>query len=274
MRYRLLLRDIDGTLRPHMKACVPAENAAAIRAVQAIGIKFVVATGRGRGAISDELLSAIRPDYWICAAGSQVLDSDGRELYRNAMSEILFYSLLEFCDRYGCPLLYAFSDATYAYIGYQNAQKLGKERRLILLAKNGEDRTRHLRDMPFSAAGFIPRSMAKEFQEAHPEFNLRFLYYREDYCDILRTEQDKSVGLDALLAHESVLPEECICVGDGDNDIGMFRKVGRSFCVADGTQLAQNEADEICPSASQNGVASVCRTIWPEINKDFITTFG
>ena len=267
MRYRLLLCDIDGTLRPHTKSCVSVENAAAIQSLQKLGVKFAVATGRGRGAVSNELLSGVRPDYWICAAGSQVLDSMERELYRDAMPEVLFHSLLEFCDKHGYPLLFAFSDATYAYNGYQDAQRLGKERSLILLAKNGEDRTRHQRDMPFSAAGFIPKSMANLFQKQNSDFHLKFIYYRDDYCDILRAEQDKAVGLKALLTYENILPEECVCIGDGDNDVGMFHTVGRSFCVADGTQLARDSAREICPAADENGVASVCQIVWPEITE-------
>ena len=48
MRYKLLLLDIDGTLRPGSCEQIPKENAAAVRAVQKAGVKIAIATGRGR----------------------------------------------------------------------------------------------------------------------------------------------------------------------------------------------------------------------------------
>ena len=48
MKYKLLLLDIDGTLRPGSCERVPKENAEAVCAVQKAGVKIAIATGRGR----------------------------------------------------------------------------------------------------------------------------------------------------------------------------------------------------------------------------------
>ena len=48
MKYKLLLLDIDGTLRPGSCERVPRENAEAVCAVQKAGVKIAIATGRGR----------------------------------------------------------------------------------------------------------------------------------------------------------------------------------------------------------------------------------
>ena len=47
MKYKLLLLDIDGTLRPGSCERVPKENAEAVCAVQKAGVKIAIATGRG-----------------------------------------------------------------------------------------------------------------------------------------------------------------------------------------------------------------------------------
>ena len=69
MKYKLLLLDIDGTLRPGSCERVPKENAEAVCAVQKAGVKIAIATGRGRIGVGKGLLRSIRPDYWVCAAG-------------------------------------------------------------------------------------------------------------------------------------------------------------------------------------------------------------
>ena len=59
MRYKLLLLDIDGTLRPGSCEQIPKENAAAVRAVQKAGVKIAIATGRGRTGVGKGLLRSI-----------------------------------------------------------------------------------------------------------------------------------------------------------------------------------------------------------------------
>ena len=53
---KLLLLDIDGTLRPKGQSCVPPENVQAVRALQRRGVKVGIATGRGRANVPAELL--------------------------------------------------------------------------------------------------------------------------------------------------------------------------------------------------------------------------
>ena len=74
MKYKLLLLDIDGTLRPGSCERVPKENAEAVCAVQKAGVKIAIATGRGRIGVGKGLLRSIRPDYWVCAGGAQLVD--------------------------------------------------------------------------------------------------------------------------------------------------------------------------------------------------------
>ena len=73
MKYKLLLLDIDGTLRPGSCERVPKENAEAVCAVQKAGVKIAIATGRGRIGVGKGLLRSIRARLLglrgRCAAG-------------------------------------------------------------------------------------------------------------------------------------------------------------------------------------------------------------
>ena len=60
MKYKLLLLDIDGTLRPGSCERVPKENAEAVCAVQKAGVKIAIATGRGRIGVGKGLLRRLQ----------------------------------------------------------------------------------------------------------------------------------------------------------------------------------------------------------------------
>ena len=94
MRYKLLLLDIDGTLRPGSCEQIPKENAAAVRAVQKAGVKIAIATGRGRTGVGKGLLRDLKPDYWVCAGGAQLVDAKGNDLALHRLTAVFKTSRL------------------------------------------------------------------------------------------------------------------------------------------------------------------------------------
>ena len=103
MKYKLLLLDIDGTLRPGSCERVPKENAEAVCAVQKAGVKIAIATGRGRIGVGKGLLRSIRPDYWVCAGGAQLVDYKGADLALHRLTTEEMYALVDFFEDYDLP---------------------------------------------------------------------------------------------------------------------------------------------------------------------------
>lgn len=264
MKYRLLLSDIDGTLLPELLPKIPRPNVEAIQTIQRYGVKFAISTGRARSGISEDMLNGLQPDYWICGAGAQVLAQNGTVIASSRMGREQVEALTEFCAREGYPLIFAFSDGAYMYAGYDEFFRIAREAGIAPWLKNGEDRTRHLAELPFSAASQLPPEAADRFQAQHGALGLRFVYYGSEGCDILRPGQDKALGLAILAEHAGFRIAECISVGDGDNDVGILQAAGLSFCVEGGSPGALAAADRTCPSAAEFGVAAVCRMMWPE----------
>ena len=85
MKYKLLVFDFDGTVRPTGEERITRPVADALNAVQAAGVKLAVATGRCRGALPPKLLRGVKPDYFICANGAQVETRLGERLYADTM---------------------------------------------------------------------------------------------------------------------------------------------------------------------------------------------
>lgn len=261
----LLVLDIDGTLRPHGEPRVPKENVDALRTVQKAGVKLVIATGRCRAEIPAKMLRGIRPDYWICAAGAQVEDAAGTALYTSHMTAEEMYALVDFCEDYEHPLRFSFSDGGYVYLDYEAFHVQEKAAALEGCLKDGEDQDRHLLDMPFSAFGMLAAEDIAKFQAKYGYLGLQFLPYHVTGCDILRAGQDKATGLQALLDHLGLTAADCVAVGDGPNDAGMLALAGRSYCMADGMKTAKAAAKALAPAAAPDGIAQLCRSLWPEI---------
>ena len=265
MKYKLLLLDIDGTLRPGSCERVPKENAEAVCAVQKAGVKIAIATGRGRIGVGKGLLRSIRPDYWVCAGGAQLVDYKGADLALHRLTTEEMYALVDFCEDYEHPLGFSFSDGGYVYLDYEAFHVQEKAAALEGCLKDGEDQDRHLLDMPFSAFGMLAAEDIAKFQAKYGYLGLQFLPYHVTGCDILRAGQDKATGLQALLDHLGLAAADCVAVGDGPNDAGMLALAGRSYCMADGMKTAKAAAKALAPAAAPDGIAQLCRSLWPEM---------
>ena len=65
--------------------------------------------------IPDKMLGRIRPDYWICAAGAQVLDAAGTPLSTLAMTSEQMYALVDFFEDYEYMLGFNFDDGNIGF---------------------------------------------------------------------------------------------------------------------------------------------------------------
>lgn len=266
MHYKLLLLDIDGTLRPDSCERIPRENAEAVNAVQRAGVKIAIATGRGRTGVGKGLLRSVRPDYWVCAGGAQLLDAAGNDLALHRLTHEEMYALVDFFEDYELPLRFTFHDANYAYTGYEEFAARERAKNLHNNIVDGEDQDHHLVEMPFGAFGFAPRERAAQFQQKYGYLGLQFLYSYpgSDGCDISQAGVDKGRGLCELAALAGLTTADCVAVGDGDNDAAMLRAAGLGIAMANGSEAAKVAADRIGPDAEPFGVAELCRTLWPE----------
>lgn len=264
MKYRILLCDIDGTLRPFSSPIITEENKKAIQTLQNYGVKFVISTGRSRMTIPEEMMNGIVPDYWICAAGSQVLDREGKEIELRRFPKESVEHLTEYCMEKNYLLRFVFSDGIYVYAEYDTYAAMIRERKLLFTCINGEDHTRHLSELPYGATGMIPREGAEEYNLRYPRDHIRFAWIRGDHCDILFPSQSKAEGLKILLKQTGITMAECVSIGDGDNDVELLLAAGMSYCVEGGSDSAMKAAKRICPLAENSGPAWVCKTLWPQ----------
>ncbi len=166
MRYKLLLLDIDGTLRPGSCEQIPKENAAAVRAVQKAGVKIAIATGRGRTGVGKGLLRDLKPDYWVCAGGAQLVDAKGNDLALHRLTAEEMYALVDFFEDYELPLRFTFHDANYAYIDFAEFDRRERPRTCTTTSWTARTRITIWWRCPSAASASCPRNKPRSSRKS------------------------------------------------------------------------------------------------------------
>ncbi len=73
-------------------------------------------------------------------------------------------------------------------------------------------------------------------------------------ADIIPHDMSKGKGVTKVINHMGYKLENTYCLGDGDNDVEMFKSVGTSICMANGSDKAKESADIIGFHVSCDGL--------------------
>ena len=256
-KYKAIVLDVDGTLVAHGEPSARPAVAHMVARVQRLGVKVVIATGRTFFAMNTSILGGIKPDYAVCANGAQLLTGGGELLASESFTPEEMYALVDYFEDFDHPLAFCFSDSYYVYVEYEKMrgfyQAVTGHSEYVL---DGEDQTRHLQDMPFGAFGILPPAAVEGFQARYGHLGLQFVPYHPGYYDINRAGTNKAVGVRRLLQRTGWRPEELLCMGDNENDIPLMKLVGRSYCMANGSDAARAAASAIAPAVTEEGVAA------------------
>lgn len=265
MEYKLIALDFDGTLRAHNRADISPAVVKALKAVQKAGVKVAVATGRSYGGLPKKLLNGLKPDYYLCANGAQILDAQGEDIAVDQWNQEEMYALVDWCENYEYPLSFNYKDAYYAYVEYEAMRDFYRSATGdSSIIRDGEDQDRHLEGMPFGAFVIMPREQVPAFQEKYGYLGLEFYYYFAEQADVVHHGMNKAKGLEILLELAGVTREELVSVGDGSNDVIMLEYAGLGVAMGNGSREAKAAADMICGMDTEDGVVGLCRQLFPQ----------
>lgn len=255
--YRLVALDVDGTLVEPGCGCARPVVRQAVDAVQAMGAKVVISSGRCYlAAVDARVLGGIRPDYIVCMGGAQLTDAAGKELFARAFTPEQMYALVDFCENYDDELAFSFSDGYYVYIGFDSVWRhYGEMAEHAEFLRNGEDQDRHLKSMPCAGFCHMPPDRVAEFGRLYGHLGLRFIPFMRDWYDINQTGLTKAGALAVLLDRLGLAPGEMLAMGDGENDVEMLRLAGLGVAMGNAAPGAKAAADRIAPDVKQDGAA-------------------
>ena len=269
MQYQLLASDFDNTLVPFGEPKPRPAVVKAVKKLQAVGVRFVLSTGRGYCVVHKEQLGGIRFDYAITCNGACVVDKNGTIVAEHPLTNEEMYALVDFCEDYNYPLQFNYRDAYYAYCEYDALKGFYDAMpNSGLTCLDGEDQDRHLIDMPHAAFVVMPPQELAHFNEKFGHLNLHFMQVggvgKDGWCcyDVVRGGMDKGVGLADLCEKLGLTLADAVAAGDSANDVGMLKAAGLGCCMSNGTPDAKAAADRVIGDVREDGLAALIEELW------------
>ena len=260
MPYRAVVFDIDGTLVQTDRDVPSPRVVDAVRALRQSGCAVIVATGRCLAAALG-VLGELEADWYVTANGGLITDAAGRTFYENSMTAEEMYALVDYCEDYELPLLFAFPDGYYCYTEYEKYRDAyASSASSLRVLFDGEDQVRHLGGMPGGAGTLLPPEHLKGFLAKYGHLGLRFAPYWTDCYDIMRATTNKAVAVTRLLESLGIGWQETAAVGDGANDVELLAHAGFAAAMGNAGEALRAAADVVVPSVWEDGAAAAIET--------------
>jgi HAD superfamily hydrolase (TIGR01484 family) len=241
MRYKALIFDLDGTAIPNTPNGLPSDRLVAAVTNAKDRLKLCAATGRSITTAKPILSKLDLADPCIISAGTQIVDPQTDHiLWEASLEDADVAAVLAVCEPYRYEVLVR---------NEQMGQGAPAARRTI----NGSVNVMYI--MQCSEAD--GQAILKELAELPNVTAAGVLSWREDSLDIHVTHREatKEHAIAELLKMLDVSKEETIGVGDANNDVHLFKGVGKKVAMGNATDLLKSQADVVCDSIDQNGLA-------------------
>lgn len=218
------------------------------RLIQAIkkarsSLKLCAATGRpiaNAGAIIDRLNLV---DPCIISGGTQIVDPLSRKiLWEKKIAKQDVMKVLHVCSPYPYELL--FRDELLGQGKPAQERTADDSINVIYIMKVSPDHAEVIIRGLAGSDGIIV-SKAPSWTDRYVDLH------------ITNSQGTKEQAIRVLLDMLQFSKEQSIGVGDGDNDIHLFKSVGLRIAMSDATDGLKSEADKIVPSVGEDGLAQV-----------------
>ena len=262
MKTKIALFDIDGTLIAHGRTAVPVSAAAAISRLQQEGFVTAVASGR----IFPQIQPCIKElnfDYYVCANGHIVTDSQGQVIADHPLPADFVTSLTAYCRKHHYPLGIKYADRIVVASQYQSSLKaifvnlVATGQNAILHNGASFSLTRLLAKPAYNALVAIADDKLAAAQAALPQ--IRFDRIKADLYNAGLYSVTKADGVDLLLNHLKLTWPQAIIFGDAENDVTMIARAGTGVAMANADVKAKKAAGYITGSCNENGIEQALR---------------
>jgi HAD superfamily hydrolase (TIGR01484 family) len=241
---KLIFIDLDGTLR-HTDGTISAATIDAIKNVQNHDYMCVLCTGRNKD-YAARIRREIGAGKYVCfSSGAGVYDCDDwRVLHVNPLKHEAIHAVTDVALKFNNTYLDIHPFA--AQVGIQcydleNTLQIGE-----LLKK-------------------IPNICVCNKHKALDD--PKFANGKAYYYDIVDEKTDKGYGVRVLREMLGVSKDDCIAIGDGENDIPMLRECARAVAMGNSVAALKPFATEFIDTNNNDGVAQFLNKLVKSVDK-------
>lgn len=249
-KYQIIFVDIDWTILNHHISDWDHESLSKLKELQSQGVLIYLNTARPYDSIVHTgLFDLFTPDGIVCTNGGVVFIKD-KLLYSNIIPEEIVRKIEDIANKYDLVLELATNKERYF-----TAPANEYVHRYFSVFKEVIPPIKKYQNKEVSAIlMFVPEEYDEQLQKELPkEMN----YLRFDSCgvDVGYFRNTKGEAIKKVLKHLNIDKKYAIAVGDSGDDISMFKEVGLSIAMGNGAIEAKREADVVCDTIDNHGLA-------------------
>lgn len=247
MQYKAFIFDLDGTAIPNVPDGLPSNRLVKAIASAKGKVKLCAATGRPITNAKPILQRLELTDPCIISAGTQIIDPRTDQiLWETTLEDGDVAHVLKICKPYTYEVLIRNELMGEGAPASERVINEGVNVMYIMQCStmDGQEILDELAKIPtITAAGVL--SWTGEGLDIH----------------VTHCEATKEHAIAELLKILHVRKEETIGIGDGNNDIHLFRGVGKKVAMGNGTELLKSQADMVCDSVDHDGLAKLIENL-------------
>jgi len=269
MNYKILVLDIDGTLTNSKKEITPATKEA-LYALQEAGYSLAIASGRptaGIEPIARECKLDQYGGYILSFNGARIVRfSTGEIVYNNTLPQQFIPQIYEFAKEHGVGMITYEPDDTVI-------TGTPTDKYMELEARINRREIHQVKDFIGSINFPVnkclisgePEVLAPLTEELQKRYYGVLNIYRSEpfFLEIMPPMVDKAYSLERLLPSLGLSGDQCVCCGDGFNDLSMIKYAGLGVAMANAQTVVKEAADVVTLSNDEDGLV-------PIINKYFL----
>lgn len=251
---KLVVSDLDGTLLGHDHQ--PGEvNQRAIEACKALGIDFMLASGRLAVSVLDYARALDLPGEHICGNGSYTARaSDGSFHHLQYLMDPALSRCIEVLKHHHLQAMLFGADTIYTDCQSPELEYLlsfGEPgATLVPNLASGQHTSKILKVLVVLEAGPLDQEL-----EAAMGKGIHMIRTGKRFLEFMSPGVSKGATLARIMAERGLQADEVMALGDNDNDVSMFQAVGYSFAMEGATPAAKAAASHHTAAFHEHGVA-------------------
>lgn len=256
-RIKMMIFDIDGTLIPYGSVKITPSALEAIDKVkEKYGVKVMIATGRSKCFIQDDIFKSLHSDYLVTINGQSTLDKDFNSFIKHTISLEDMERLTNDCVDNNIALAYKYDDELASYNLHDDycATYLKHEERKNLVKDYTKTKDYHLtHGLPISAFLIGDEGVIEEISKNYHE--VKFVKAYPTAYEVYNKNYNKSTAIEEVLKILNLTWNNCMTFGDADNDIDMIVEARIGIAMENGSDNIKKVADYITDDINKDGVA-------------------
>ena len=248
--------DIDGTIWDY-RNIIPKSCSDAVASLRANGHRAYICTGRTRGYITHEGLLSLGFDGIISGLGTRIETKD-RVCFEYIIPDDTAIKTVDTAKRYGIRAI--LEGPEYLYLDYDEFKDdpYGKK-----VMEDLGDRRRSLSDnygkwviskLSCDTTGCDKKSFYEELSSYYD-----YIEHNDTVVELVPKGFSKGTGIRKFCQLTGIDIKDTIAIGDGANDVEMFKASGFSVAMGNGALKAKEAADLVTTGLFEDGVMNALK---------------